>query len=610
MFALEVRQILGTPNRLAWSQVHHFSPQEEEKKDKRGELVLLASLKLDSKLDLDASAVGREIISRIYEEYFGSLESKPMDQLKESFLKVGQEKLQYFKSPENLSLVALVFWKDIVYIAVWSSGSVLLRRNSKTVTLVNGDKSEVKLASGFFKIDDLFFVATSDFLEKIPQTMIKASLSTEDSEVIVDVLAPVVYAKEKQGNIAAAVVRPRQIKSKKIKSNKRLAKILDLTKLQNVFKTKNRIVNRLLNIPKKLLLGIFAKKRQATVTLGVGFLLLLAVSMFFGWKKQTEKRRENQILSLSSQIEEKIQAAAAIKNLDPESSLEIIRQTEEDMVSLRKISLAKYNVFQERIDNLISNLGTEEVTPDLFYDLNLIAEGVKIYDLAYADEQVVILDQTNPRLIRINLTNKSGKIQAAGDEFKNQKLLSFSSDRIFFVSDKAISLLNKDNKLEEIKELDLGAPPVDAGGWLGNLYLLDSEQIWKYPAIASGVGSKRAWLVSEVDLSQAVSMDIDGTIWLLLTTGRFYNFVSGIKQEIDLNLPSGIGSADFLSVAQQGETVAFWDKDNKTAWVFNKTGQFIARIPIKIDNLTGLKVSSSGDRLYLFGQDKIFSLSL
>jgi len=612
MFALEVKQILGTPSDFAWSQVHHFSPQEKDKQEKRGELVFLVSLKLSSEADSKASVVGREIISRIYEEYFGSFENKPMDQLKQAFLKVGQEKLQFFKSPENLSLIALVFWKEVIYIAIWSSGSVLLRRNKKTATLVQGKKSEVCLASGFFKQNDLFFISTSDFMEKIPEAMIKASLSTEDPEVIVDVLAPVVCAKEKQGNIAGAVIKLVALKEKRVL---RLPKknLLDLTKLQKALGDKNNFLNKILKLFKKIPLNLFKSKKQSSFFLTIGFLVLLGISLFFGWRKKAETRKELEISSKSQAIEEKLETVSVLRSLDPENSLKIVEEIKLDLAILEKISPEKANAFQVRIQSLTSNLGSEEVSPDLFYDLKLIDENLQINQVACDKGEVVIFDKINSKIVFVNLENKSGEILAAGNEFKDQNLLAFSQERIFFVSDNEISLLQKDSELEKLADLDLDNVPIDSSGWLGNFYLVTKNQIWKYPAVESGVGSKRAWLSSEIDLDQAVSIDIDGSIWILLSSGRFYNLLSGLEQEITLNLPSGMGRVGFLTVSREGNVIAFWDKDNDTIWVFDKIGQFISRIPIeteKIEVLTGLELSLSGEVIYIFGKNKIFNLQL
>jgi len=111
----------------------------------------------------------------------------------------------------------------------------------------------------------------------------------------------------------------------------------------------------------------------------------------------------------------------------------------------------------------------------------LIAEKTEIADFFSDGERVFVLDNSSGRLIDLNLLKKTGAIIAGGGEVKNQKLVVFSSDRVYLVSDQQISWL-KSGKLAEAGQISSGDQPVAADGWLGSLYLLDvgNKQIWKY----------------------------------------------------------------------------------------------------------------------------------
>ena len=495
MFKIEVKQILGTPNGSAWSQVHHFIPAEEEKREKRGELILLVSLGLASPIQ-ESSNLGREIISRFHEEYFGNLEKELMPSLKSALVKVGQEKSQYFENPEKISLAAMVVWQEFVYLAVWGQGRILLRRREKTAALIKGEKGELKIASGPLKENDLFFLATEDFFEKIPQGIITASFSTEDLETIAEILTPVVHAREKQGSLAAVL-------AKVVLSDKETAAPaagqkpkfkIDLTEIQRQL-TQGKFLRKIKKVlPRASSLFKAVRPKAPTLTLAFGFLILLSVSVFFGWRKRVSQRRQVLITQLTLSIEEKLQTASVIKNLDPENSLKLIKEAESVVDQLEKVSREKADLFREKLTAFSSDLGAEAVEPKLYYDLGLIAEKTEIADFFSDGERVFVLDNSSGRLIDLNLLKKTGAIIAGGGEVKNQKLVVFSSDRVYLVSDQQISWL-KSGKLAEAGQISSGDQPVAADGWLGSLYLLDvgNKQIWKYPLTDGGLGLKRAW---------------------------------------------------------------------------------------------------------------------
>ncbi|MBU2592765.1 MAG: hypothetical protein ABH867_03110 [Patescibacteria group bacterium] len=614
MFKIEVKQILGTPNGSAWSQVHHFAPAEEEKRKKRGELILLVSIGLSSPAQ-ESSNLGREIISRFHEEYFGDLEKDLMVSLKSALAKVGQEKSQYFDTPEEVSLLAMVVWQEFVYLAVWGRGRILLRRREKTATLAQGEKGELKIASGPLKQNDLFFLATEDFFEKIPQGIITASFSTEDLETIVEILTPVVHAREKQGSLAAVLAKAASASEEIVKPvlREKPKFRIDLIKIQQrLFRGKFlRKIRKILPRISSLLNSL--RPRASALTVAFGFLILLSVSVFLGWRKKVSQRQQVLITQLTLSIEEKLQTASVIKNLDPENSLKLIKEAESVVDQLEKVSRSQADLFREKIKAFSSNLGAEAVEPKLYYDLGLVAEKTQITSLFSDGERVLVLDNSSGRLIDLNLVKKSGAIIAGGDKIKTQKLVVFSAERTYLVDDEKVSLL-KNGDLAEAGQIAADDRVIAADGWLGSLYLLDrqNKQIWKYPLIDNGLGLKRAWLKETPDFGfgSVVDMAINGHLWLLLENGRIHKFLSGREAEFPQQLPAGVGKAKFLSVAQKGETIAFWDEEKKIIWVFNKKGEFVLRLPVKLDQANGIALSMDGKTIFLFGTDKIFSFEV
>jgi len=587
---------------LAWSQTYRFLPEEREKREKRGELIFLVSIKGETS-GQELSSLGREIISRFHEEYFGNLDGKIMTRLKETLLKLGQEKSDFFSGPKELCLLALIIWKKVVYLGIWSEGRILLCRQGKVGTLLIGERNKAKVASGLVEKNDLFFLATADFFDKIPEGMVTASLTSSNLETIVENLAPAVYAKEKQGGLAAAAL-------------KIVAKpSADSVKKKLPASVKFNLAGKYFAAVKKNISGLVSKvlPKTSALTVAGGFLILLVFSVVFGWKKRIKQQKLARIARLSSSVEQKLETAAAIRNLDPEESLKLIGETKEAIKELSQIDSAKARSYQDRVDALALGLGEKAVEPRLYYDLNLVGEGINTKTSFSDGKKLLLLDGDGKRLIQINLDKKSGEFVAGGEKLSEGKLVAFAGERIYLIGGETISWL-KNDEFQKIMELDEKDQIVGADTWLGGLYLLDKnkEQIWKYPAVSAGLGSRRSWLKTKINFSfsRVVDMAIDGHIWLLLENGRIYKFLSGRPDKFDQQLPSGIGKAKFLAVAQDAEIIAFWDEDKKTVWIFNKDGGFLARVPVKLDDVRGLILALEGDKVYLLTKDKIYQASL
>jgi len=601
MWHAETKQILGTPNGLAWSQVHHFFPEEREKREKRGELILLVSIKGEAS-GQGLSNLGREIISRFHEEYFGNLDGKIMARLKEILLKLGEEKSEFFSGPKELCLLALIIWEKVAYLGIWNEGRVLLCRQGKVGILLNGEKNKAKIASGLVKENDLFFLATADFFDKIPEGMITACLAAGDLETITGDLTPAVHAKEKQGGLAAVALKI-VAKTSNRSVKKKLSASVKFSLLGKYF---TAIKKRILDITSNVL------PKTSALTVAMGFLILLVFSVFFGWKKRIKQRKLARIAQLSSSIEQKLETAAAIRNLDPEETLKLAGETKEVIKELSQIDSAKAANYQARIDTLALGLGEKAVEPRLYYDLNLVGEGINTRTSFSDGKKLLVLDSEGKRLVQINLDKKSGEFAAGGEKLAEGKLVAFADKRIYLIGEKTISWL-KNDEFQKTMELDEKDQIIDADSWLGGLYLLDKnkEQIWKYPAISAGLGRRRPWLKTEINFSfsQIVDMSINGNIWLLLGNGRIYKFLSGRPDKFNQRLPSGIGKAKFLAVARDAAVIAFWDEGKKTVWVFNKDGEFLSRIPVKIESVNGMSLAANGDKVYLLAGDKVYFLN-
>ena len=69
-FAVVSAKLTGSPDTSGWAQVHDFTPTEPEKYHSRGRLFAVVATGRHE-AGVDAVSAGRELLSRLHEEYFG-----------------------------------------------------------------------------------------------------------------------------------------------------------------------------------------------------------------------------------------------------------------------------------------------------------------------------------------------------------------------------------------------------------------------------------------------------------------------------------------------------------------------------------------------------------
>jgi hypothetical protein len=635
MSGFSVSQIVGTPDSSCWTQVHHFSGLEKKKLALRGEMTLLLSLK--GPPEEEATTLGRELINRVYEEYYGNLNGAPMERLKASLEKIGQEKPVYLSSKVDVSLIILVLWNGCVYLAVWGRGKVLVSRDGEIGNLVENNLSSVKIISGRANKDDLFCLGTESFFSQLPSGTIMASLATGKPDSVVEILSPLVHARKDQASIGAAVVAINHFaETEKIDNNQPIPEKNEREACQNG-QRRQKSLKSILSKNKRIISGIFKKlprlkikrksdvfvvprnsgeaRRKMTLTFAGGFLLLLLVSIFFGWQKKQQNDRQKQFADLYSQAEKKLASAESIKSLNPQESLSLLDQFFSLTEEARPLSVdgSKVDFLEERGQRLKNLLGGgEKLVPDLFFNLNLIADGAKGTSLFVDEENVYVLDAVAKRIFSIGWPQKKTSNLAMGSFLADMEKVFVSGKTSYLLSKNGVFELESEDKATQLIESDW-QEPINFSFWGGNVYLLDigENRLWKYPKTSLGFGQRVNWFFDQpsFDWQQIVDFDIDGRVWLLNNEGKIYKYFGGRSEDYS-QVSSTISGANYLSVASDSETLAFWGEKDKSIYVLTKSGQLAAKIPVEIDSVYDLSITPDGKKIFLLTSGEVYWIDM
>jgi hypothetical protein len=243
------------------------------------------------------------------------------------------------------------------------------------------------------------------------------------------------------------------------------------------------------------------------------------------------------------------------------------------------------------------------------------------------EEQILaLLDKVNQALNSssgVNLTKAQSVDNSVSNllatEIKNSGVSYATQDdkNIYFADSNGISSVAKSggNSKVIIKSSDL---PKNIGGlgiYFGNIYVLDKDgkQISKFVQTSSGFGQANYFTTgTSPDLSNAASIAIDGSIWILFKDGTIEKFT---KAKADTFSITGLDKS-FSNPTRIYTTVDFiniyvLDSGNSRIVVLDKTGSYKAQYQADIlKNATDFEVLETDKKVYVLSGGKIYQIDL
>ena len=639
-FTIETSKIVGTPADGFWSQVHTFFPQDREKKEKRGDL--LAVLVVSGVEEgIGAVAFGREILGRLHEEYYGDLTGSAFEKLGEAVGKVGREN-------GGLEIVAASLSGRVLYLAIYGGGRVVLKRGDKLGIVLQGDPSagrstlrdeplgsdskssvQVQKGSGILEAGDWVLLGSGHFFQAVGIGVMKAALESNSPEEAVESLAPIVLGRNNMADAAVILAlvkkeppslvgsvpqfeeRESEVEVKSKRANF-LEKILDKIKLPQ---RKSFFVRR----------ADLEKRKKTLFIIALTLLALLAIALGFGLKQRTAEKKQNKVKNLIGLAEEKFNQGKKAYSVDPTEGKTFIAEAkqliEEGLVL--KTNSQELVLLKEQVEKFSSDLGVETAIAEVpvFMDLTLITDGASGVSLSLLDKDLSILDTDKKKIYLLNTEKKSNIIfefPESNGKFMTAfagKILVFGEKGVFEVDTKNKNVSLKIGKDEGWKEI------VGLSSFNGNLYLLDkgASDIWRYLATEDGFGTKRSWFVgAPPDLSGAISMAIDGAVWVL-EKDKISKFNLSQPESFSLTKmpaspqggPESFGDPIKIYTSVDNQNLYVLDKGRGKIYVIAKNGEFKASYVWEgIKEASDLVAIESINKIFLLSGTKIYEIGI
>lgn len=366
-----------------------------------------------------------------------------------------------------------------------------------------------------------------------------------------------------------------------------------------------------------------SKINKGLLTAFVACLVILAASLGAQSVKNKNLKNQEEISTAISAIEQKqnqIEASLLYNNEAGANKLltevkdlldKLPRQSQSQIDKFAELE-AKYNVQREKASKVIK-LSPAELAN--FANINsnaspkniILAEG-KIYSGDAGQSSVYVYDQKNKLTTTINAGSETLRLDYPSLD-KNNNVSYLGNNKIITV----------DVKNSAISSLELSYNGAlnkifDARQYNNRFYFGDAaaNQIIRYSKSGSRLANSTAWLNENVDLSKAISLDIDGNVYVLKNNGELLKYVRGKKENFSLSpIEPALSQASKIMVSQDGNFLYIFDQSANRLAVFSKDGKFVCQYASdKFNNLRDFTIDEKNKKAYFLNGTIVYAADL
>ena len=157
-----------------------------------------------------------------------------------------------------------------------------------------------------------------------------------------------------------------------------------------------------------------------------------------------------------------------------------------------------------------------------------LASGGQVIALEPYEDRLVVFSESQAFQILTDQVQAPNEIDASEKVIAARAFPDYNAVVLLTFAGKLIEFSEGNSQFADTSDVDWKSG-VDVATYSNKIYILDpsSNQIWKYQRGNSGYGGASAYLGEGEDLSTAVSLAIDGKVWVLKSDGTLIQYLSG-----------------------------------------------------------------------------------
>lgn len=602
---LSFAKIVATPTLASWSQAYNA-----------GSLFIVLSLTSDNEeLQKELPQKGKQILNNLEAEFFG-LEEKTFETIQKAIT----ASIAEIDEEIGLSLSLTYCKEDALYCFVIGNGRITLKRSDKIGVVLeelNASSREIKSSSGYLETDDLILIQTSQFAESVPAKTILEAMDNTLPNDIAETISPSVHGGNEGG--ASAIILsykgvPRALDEEPVEDKEETIQTPsptpiaasattsfpineppDLTKdipessapVQREEMSEelededldspsfvDNLKNRLPHLPSRSL------PRQKKLLLAVTVLLVgLLIASIFVVQQHTESSKDHELF---------VQIYDSAKK-DYEEG--------EGLLSLNKsLALDDYKSAKTTLSGASGKFKAGSNEAQQIAELTAKVDA-RLNELGGSNSPSATEADSSASPVLKALIDDSSLIAATEED-----------DTVYTLSSKAIA--SDDKTL--VKNDDNWKNAKDLGTFSGNFYVLDPKELIKFVPAGDDYAASTYFKGDAPDLTKAVSLAIDSSIYILFSDGSIEKYTKGTKDSFTISgLSKSLSSPTNIYTSGDIENVYVLDSGNTRIVKLDKSGTFVAEFTSPtFKNARALTISNDEKTAYVLSGNKIYKISL
>ncbi len=368
-------------------------------------------------------------------------------------------------------------------------------------------------------------------------------------------------------------------------------------------------------------------RHKRAVIIGSTALVLFGLAVVVGWHKRVTQARGVVLSAMSDHAEYAMGEAANLSDLEPGRAYDLLSgeldRVDGTIASSRDPELKQaLTTLKQRISEARDIAAKiTPVRPDEYLDLSLVREGARGHALNATGETMYVLDSSSPAVFSVSATHRAATVIGGGDALKGARAIASDDHGAYALTSHAIVEFDSKTLASTTIVTDDGGvwnDPIALAIFGGNAYVLDraTSELYKYTRSSSGdgFGDLRRWLHPGVvpDLSDAIRLAVDGSVWVLTTQGKITKFEQGERTGYHVQWSEALTEPVGLSVPPGGSKVWVLDRGGKRVVAFDRaSGSYVGQWTSGMfSDATDLVVSEELKKAFVLVNEKIYEMEI
>lgn len=542
---------------------HYYTEWDDGLGKDKISLFLLLSI---TSTQVPGTEVAKEAFQLLQDHFLDDLAGDPYDRFEAALREINRmvnekEKELGLKFVPNVNVIIGVIQKDMLFLSQRGEAQGYLLRKRHVSSITEGlydekNKEELfqNIASGGLEVGDCTLFATGSLIQYIaPNDLSKIYSEQSLSEAMKELDDLLQSDMEEQMTLLTFEVleKSEEMPAPVLLESERAHEKAEWTEAPTASvahpkeKTLNKGIEALRNFAARKENFAFLDfmrawdKKKLLIALG-SVALVLVVGMFLMTTFLSKQRKMDEMAEKLALAEENIIQAQTDGAFDKTTANDLLDQAEALAIEVLNSGYSGGEASQllDEIDdqrNALDNVQVVDEQVRLVVDLSDKLAGASLVGVEAYGDRVVAYTAQNAYQILLDQVESPDVLDANDQVVAGEYFDDYDTIVMTTAAGNLIEYTDGNTQFADTADVDFRTG-VAVATYSNKVYLLDpaSNQIWRYQRGTDAYGSAAGYFSAEVDLSKAVSIAIDGSVWILENDGTLLKYLSGVLVDYEI----------------------------------------------------------------------------